>query len=264
MGQRSLYSFFLLTFTITWGIAALLLLFPAQMAAWFGAMSASNPLFRIAVFTPTLAAILVTVSTEGFAGLRALLSQIVRWRFGFQWYLFVLLGMPALGLGAAMLGGGKPIFGLHQWYLYIPLLASRLYLDPGPLGEELGWRGYALPRLLVGRSTLSASLILGVIWFVWHLPAFLIGGTPQTGLSLPAFFLSALALSILATWSYNSTQGSVLPSILLHLTVNFALNMLGAPLVVLSGLLGLTALLVVLMTRDNQFAPPMVIRTLEQ
>jgi len=255
MQKRLLIVFFLLTFAITWGIAALLLLFPAQMTAWFGPMSARNPLFRLAVFAPTLAALLVTWRTAGFAGLRTLLGRLVRWRFGFQWYLVVLLGIPALGLCATLLGNGKPAFGLAQWYLFIPALVSQIYLDPGPLGEELGWRGYALPRLLVGRTPLAASLILGVIWFIWHLPAFLIGGTPQTSLSLPAFFLSALALSILATWLYSNTQGSVLPSLLLHLTANFALNLLGAPLVPFSGLLGLTALVVVLMTRENQLAP---------
>jgi uncharacterized protein len=254
MHQRSLRAFFLLTFTITWGIAALLLLIPVQMTAWFGAMSAHNPLFRLAVFAPTIAAIVVTVSIDGLTGLRALFSRLVRWRFGLQWYLFVLVGIPILGLCATVLGGGTPALALTPWYLVIPVVISQIYLDPGPLGEELGWRGYALPRLLEGRSALSASLLLGLTWFIWHLPAFLIGGSPQLGLSLPAFLLSALALSILATWLYHNTQGSVLPSVLLHLTANFALNLLGAPLVLFSSLLGITALIVVVTTRETQLS----------
>jgi uncharacterized protein len=254
MHQRSLRAFFVLTFTITWGIAALLLLFPIQMTAWFGAMSAYNPLFRLAVFAPTITAIVVTISTEGLTGLRPLLSRLVRWRFGLQWYLFLLVGIPILGLCAAILGNGTPTITLDSWYLFIPVLISQIYLDPGPLGEELGWRGYALPRLLERHNTLSASLRLGVIWFIWHLPAFLIGGSPQIGLSLPAFLLSALALSILATWLYNNTQGSVLPSVLLHLTANFALNVLDAPLILFSSLLGMTALIVVVATRETQLS----------
>jgi len=183
--------------------------------------------------------------TESLTGLAALLSRLVRWRFGVQWYLFVLLGIPALGLGAALLGGQTPAFDLRHWYLLIPALLSQIYLDPGPLGEEMGWRGYALPRLLGQGKPLAASLRLGVIWFIWHLPAFLIGGTPQTRLSLPAFFLSALALSILATWLYQHTNGSVLPSVLLHLMANFSLNILHAPLILFGGLLGMMALLIV-------------------
>jgi membrane protease YdiL (CAAX protease family) len=225
------------------------------MAALFGPMSTRNPLFFLAVCAPTLSAIVVTSSMEGWSGLKALLSRLVRWRFGIQWYLFVLIVIPFLGLCAAAWGGGTPAYGWAQWYLYIPALISQLYLDPGSLGEELGWRGYALPRLLVGRSALWASLILGLIWFVWHLPAFFVAGTPQTTLALPAFLLSALALSILATWLFNNTYGSVLPSILLHLTANFSLNMLGAPLMQFGLLLAITALMVVVVTRGALSSP---------
>lgn len=264
MKQRALLGFFALTFALTWGIAALLLLFPNQMAAWFGSMSVQNPLFRVAVFAPTIAAICITLYTEGLTGLRALLSRLVRWRFGGQWYLLVMLGVPALGLGAAILGGQAPAFDLRHWYRFIPVLLSQIYQDPGPLGEELGWRGYALPHLLRRWRPLTASLVLGVIWFIWHLPAFLIGGTPQTSLSLPAFFLSALALSILATWLYQQTEGSVLPSVLLHLMANFSLNILHAPLVLFGVLLGLTALFCVAMTGISLSHPRLMEKSIDK
>src|SRR5215207_10079923 len=89
--QGSLAAFFILTFSITWGIAAFLLLFPNQAATWFGPMSTRNPLFILAVCAPTLSAIVLASSMEGWSGLKALLSRLVRWRFGIQWYLFVLL-----------------------------------------------------------------------------------------------------------------------------------------------------------------------------
>jgi membrane protease YdiL (CAAX protease family) len=249
--RGSLTLYFIFVFTITWGIAALLLLLPNQMAALFGPMSARNPIFFLAVYAPTLSALLLTATIEGWAGVVALLSRMVRWRFGLQWYLFVLLGIPVLGLCATAWGGGTPLYPWGQWYLYIPLLLSQIFVDPGALGEELGWRGYALPRLLARYQALWASLILGAIWFVWHLPAFFVSGAPQNSLSLPAFFMSALALSILATWLYNNTGGSVLPSMLLHLTANFSLNMLGAPLVQFGALLVITAFIVVVATRGG-------------
>lgn len=247
----SLKLFFILTFVITWGLAALLILLPDQMAAIVGPMSASNPIFFVAVYAPTISAIVVTAAIEGIVGLRALFARLLHWRFGIQYYLFVLLGVPVLGLLASAWGGGTPTYGWSEWYFYIPLLISQIYLDPGSLGEELGWRGYALPRLLARLRALWATLILGMIWFVWHLPAFFVSGAPQDSLSLPAFFVSALALSFFATWLYNNSGGSVLPSLLLHLTANFSLNKLDAPLVEFSIVLAIVAVIIIITTRGT-------------
>ena len=141
--------------------------------------------------------------------------------------------------------------GWTQWYLYPPLLVSQVFLDPGALGEELGWRGFALPRLLERLSPVWASLGLGTIWFVWHLPAFFVAGTPQDALSLPAFGVSALSLSVLATWLFQNSGGSVLPSLLMHLTANFSLNYFDAPLVYFGTLLAIVAVIVVIGTRGT-------------
>jgi membrane protease YdiL (CAAX protease family) len=88
------------------------------------------------------------------------------------------------------------------------------------VGEELGWRGYALPRLLASRSALSASLILGVLWGAWHLPTFLAPGTPQYGLPFSAYVLLTTAYSVLFTWIYLHTRGSVLIATLFHGAIN--------------------------------------------
>jgi membrane protease YdiL (CAAX protease family) len=235
-----------LTFAITWGIGALLMLYPGQLTDFFGPMSMQNPVFVIAVWAPAISALVMTTRTEGVTGLHRLVCRVTHWRVGLRWYLFVLLGIPIIGLAAARLGGVTHRFDLRHAYLIIPGLLNAVLTDPGPLGEEPGWRGYALPHLQKERTALSASIILGLIWGVWHVPAFLIGGTPQHGLSLPALLLGGVALSILATWLYNNTRGSVMLTILLHLMANFCLNVIGAPLVQLSGLLAITALIVVL------------------
>jgi hypothetical protein len=98
------------------------------------------------------------------------------------------------------------------------------------LGEEVGWRGFALPRLLARFSPIAASLLLGAVWGIWHLPSFFVSGLPQAGLQIPVFLLGALSLSVIATWIVIHARGSVFLSMLLHFSVNFTLNVLGVKL----------------------------------
>jgi uncharacterized protein len=90
------------------------------------------------------------------------------------------------------------------------------------VGEELGWRGYALPRLLAERSALAASLILGVLWGAWHLPTFFVPGAPQYGLPFSAFVLLTMAYSVVMGWVYVHARGSVLIASLLHGAINLS------------------------------------------
>ena len=113
----------------------------------------------------------------------------------------------------------------------MPLLGAAIFLGfsifPGSaLGEEIGWRGYALPRLQARRSALSASLIIGPIWALWHLPLWLTGAPGRTPILYAAFVVSAFALSVLLTWVYNSTGGSLLLVVLLHATINLPIRLL--------------------------------------
>ena len=117
----------------------------------------------------------------------------------------------------------------------MPLLAAvgmlAFSIFPGSaLGEEIGWRGYALPRLQAGRSALGASLILGVLWGLWHLPLWLTGAPGRTPILYAAFVVSTIALSVILTWAYNSTGGSPLLVVLLHATANLPLTLLLEPL----------------------------------
>jgi membrane protease YdiL (CAAX protease family) len=248
MHRRALSIFFGLTFILTWGIGAGVLLFPSQMEAIFGPFSEGNPLFFLAVFSPTLSSLILTWIIEGRDGLWELVRRLGRWRFNAFFYFFVLIVVPTLGYFAALLGGRDPGLKLQHWYMYLPLLFSRVFTDPGPLGEELGWRGFALPRLLQEYGALKSSLILGFLWGLWHLPAVLCSGLPQQGVSIMAYILGGVALSILSTWLYNSTGGSILITALLHLTANFSLVVIEAPIWIFMGLLAGVSLLVIVVT----------------
>jgi membrane protease YdiL (CAAX protease family) len=246
--RRALYVFFGLTFMLTWGIGIVALLFPSQVEAIFGPFSEGNPLFFLAVFSPSLSSLFLTWLIEGRDGLWELVHRLGRWRFNAFFYFFVLIVVPTLGYLAAVLGGRGSELKLHYWYMYLPLLFSRVFIDPGPLGEELGWRGYALPRLLQRYDALKSSFILGILWGLWHLPAVFCSGLPQQGVYIMAFILGGIALSVLSTWLYNSTGGSILITAILHLTTNFSLVIIGAPIWIFMGLLAGVAFLVIVVT----------------
>jgi hypothetical protein len=217
MKQRPLSTFFALTFAITWGLAALFLTFRSVLEPLFGPLGENNLVYWIAVFSPSISAVIITGWTKGGEGVRHLLARLVQWRFSILIYFGILVGVPLLGVIAGALNGTLQTISLAGF-------AAARFGGAGPLGEELGWRGFALPRLLARHSRLRASLILGVIWGVWHLPAFALGGTTQSALSVPIFMVGAVALSVIATAVYQVSGGSVLSAVLLHMMVNIAIN----------------------------------------
>ena len=110
---------------------------------------------------------------------------------------------------------------LPAWHHLLFLLPVILVTDTGPLGEEFGWRGFALPRLLQRQRPLAAALILGVIWWAWHLPTFFIPALSQSRLSIAIFLVNTVALSVIMTWLYQRTRGDLLLMILVHLAANY-------------------------------------------
>lgn len=255
--NHQLILFFALTYAITWGIGAFALVLPEQTRAIFGDLNGSNPLFILAVAAPTLSATLLTLAWEGWSGLKALYARLVLWRFGIQWYGLILIGIPFLGWLTARFNGAGPLFDLSTPKLVFAVLLSLLIT--GPLGEELGWRGYALPRLLNRFSPLVASLVLGAIWGIWHLPSFYVSSLVQSGLSLPAFMVMTLGTSLLVTWIFLHTGGSVLAAILFHYMVNFSFSILGAPLLEFGLVMMAMAVVVVLVDkRFGWFVKPIV------
>lgn len=240
--NNSLIAFFGLTFAITWGIALLLVLFPDSIGRLFGPMSTANPLFILAVAGPTLAATLLTWLQGGGSALKRLYMRLLDWRFGARWYALMLVGLPLIGYGVSWWLGTASQHDFSTPARLFWLLLNQLIL--GPLGEELGWRGFALPRLLQRFTPLIASLILGTLWGIWHLPSFFLSGLPQTNLAIPVFLLGALGLAILATWIFLHTNGSVLSVALFHYMVNLVLDLFGVPLPALTLVLAISVVLV--------------------
>ena len=240
--KDSLIPFFLLTFLITWGLGAFAIFFPAQFQALFGELTDTSPMYFIAVAAPTISATLLTFVRIGWTGLASLYGRLVRWHFGLKWYALVLLGIPAVGWIAARVAGASPLKEANTTEEFFLLMFY--ILVTGPLCEELGWRGFALPRLLKRFSPFTASLILGVIWGVWHLPSFFVGGMEQNGMSIPLFLVNALFLSIFVTWIFLHTGGSVLIAILIHFTVNVCATIIGVTLPTLGALFLVISILV--------------------
>ena len=270
MRRHPLLAYFALTFGLTWGLGACFALFPDQLTTVFGKMSVANPLFILAVYAPGISAVIMSGLIAGPAGVGQLLGGLLRWRIGIQWYVAIFVGIPMLSAIAILLTAAlaRTPLGIDHWYqLFLlgptgrhivqaaaagglwriaPTILGSFLADPGPLGEELGWRGFALPRLLKGRSALSAGVILGIIWGVWHLPAFIIAGTPQDNMSFPLFMIGVVALSVLMTWAFRGTGGSVLAAALIHWTFNTCTDMTRMPLALVSvGVLVLAAAVVV-------------------
>ena len=195
--RHPLAAFFVLTFAISW------MFVPAGGFLPFG---------------PLVAALIVLPLAEGRSGLTDLGRRMIRWRVGAKWYVLAIalpLGatLVAVGLNVAL---GAPVSGLDDldpWYLLIGLFFLRL-INPvdGPMGEEPGWRGFALPRLQANRSPLMASLILGLIVAVWHLPLVFL---PDEELP-PIFLLGTVGITFVYTWIFNHTGGSVLMTLVAH------------------------------------------------
>ncbi len=234
--SHPLVAYFVLAYAIAWLFLGLVVLNAHGLLSL--PPSLIFPLTFIGSISPLPAALLLTATTTGKGGMRAFFRQLFVWRVSPWWYLMVLFEPAIVTLlaiaGSSLLGGASfdfahtPIVlrpplplpsGINPWLLIVPLFLLGGLLG-GPAGEEPGWRGYALPKLQERYSALGASLILGVLWTLWHLPLFFIPGTSQYTTPFFVFALGTLANSILFTWVYNRTRGSVLMTFLFHNALN--------------------------------------------
>jgi hypothetical protein len=219
MNTRSLLPFLSISFGLAWGLVGLLILFPEPLTAVFGELSAKNPLFILAVYSPAIAAFTLVIHHGGLPGLRRYLSRLLLWKVHPGWVAFIIFGIPALYYAGAALKGNlwtEP-FPFSSWYEVIPALAFMLVLGPV---EEFGWRGLALPLLQQRYAPVWAGLILGLIWGIWHLPAFFLSGTPQSAWPFFPFLIGAVAVGVIVTPLFNASGGSILLPLLVHWQLN--------------------------------------------
>jgi len=227
IANHPLISFFALAFAGSW-LAELPVLLGQDGFGVLAIKPEMDPLFILMPFLgPTLAAFLVTAFIDGKAGVRHLLRRYIQWREGVRWYLLALFGPPiVLFIGAVLFFGATPMIGLlaHPSLLassYLAIVPLVLVIG-GPLGEEPGWRGFALPRLQQRFRPLTATLILGLLHGIWHVPLFFVvgGHAPFTFVGFAAFILTLIVNAIIWTWVFNNVRQSLLIMFLLHAAVN--------------------------------------------
>ncbi len=247
----SLIWFFVLSFAWSWGVCAVVILFRDQIEAATGPFGYHNPVFILAVWGPALAAFALILRHYGLKGLGAYLRRLTLWRMHWGWWVFLIFSIPASRyIGAALHGGIEP-FPFSPWHAVFPALLMTLIIGPV---EELGWRGFALPLLQRRMAPIWATVILGIIWGIWHYPAFVIEGTPQSenGGFSPIFVVATVLLSVAFTAMFNASRGSLLIPVIYH----FQANNDALPDGGLAGLLILVlfAVLIVWFTRARMFS----------
>ena len=215
---HSFTPFLLISFGLAWGILGLYILFPEQMGAVFGQLSGNHPLFFLAVYAPAIAAFTLVVRNSGFTGLGRFLGRALLWRCSAAWYAFLIIGIPVIFLVGSALRGNLLSEPFPFDSFTAMLVALALAAIKGPI-EEFGWRGLALPLLQRRFAPIWAGLILGSIWGLWHFPAFLLSGTPQSEWSFTAFFAGCLAISVIATALFNRSHGSILLPAFFHFSL---------------------------------------------
>lgn len=249
MKTKTLFPFLAITFGLTWGISALLMLFYDQIVAIFGELSMTNPLFILLVYSPGFAGLFLIWRHYGLKGLRRYLQRLSLWRAPGAWWLFIILGIPLIVYsGAALKGSLNQPFPFSPWYQALPAMAMALFI--GPI-EEFGWRGLAQPLLQRKLSPFWAGLILGCIWGIWHIPAFLGSGTPQSAWDFGPYFIGIVAIAVILTPLFNASKGSLLISILYHFQMMNPIFPDAQPWDIL--LFVLTAIIVVWLNRGTMF-----------
>jgi membrane protease YdiL (CAAX protease family) len=254
-----LVSFFLLATGLTW----VFMITDALGSHGILPFRLSLPLMVVMGYMPTLAAVIVAGKTQGRGGIRALFCKLTIVHVGIGWYLFAILGLAVMFVGVILIynqfSGLAPIPVLSKStqpfsspFELLPQIVVMFLIIGTVNGEELGWRGFALPRLQAKYDATTSSLILGLIWSVFHLPLFFtLTGSSQSDWLFISFLISTIAMTILYTWMYNNTRGSVLLAYLFHAAANtwsqvFAIDHANQALNwILTGVLVMTAVIVV-------------------
>jgi len=236
MNNKKTYIFLLLTFAWSWTLWIIGL---NHLSEGINQESIGKFIifFFVGVYGPTLSGIVTTLIFDRFSGVINLIKKLILWKIPIKNYLYIIL------LPLAFVIVGIQLYGLligeigsfdKMAFLSIPtILWAGLYA--GPLGEELGWRGFLLPELQQRFSNFKSAIIIGIVWFIWHLPLFwapfgtLVSGSPITLLTVLTYFIMLLCLSIIITWLVINSKGSILIAILFHLSINAGIALLFYP-----------------------------------
>lgn len=204
MTTKTLIPFLALTFAITWSLGAVLIKF-----------GMSEPIFLLAVYSPGLVGIFLVWRHYGLSGLKRFFRRLTLWRMPLVWWMYLIIGFPIIEfLGATLNGSIHEPFAFSSVYEVVPAILVALFVMG--TNEEFGWHGVALPLLQRMFAPFWAGLILGVIWSVWHIPAFFVSGLPFESWSIVPYFGGVIAISVIMTPMFNSAQGSLLVAYLYH------------------------------------------------
>lgn len=244
MNRHPVMWFYLLAFGISW-----LGWVPAVLGSR-GVAPFDNSYFQFLLILPAigpaLAAVLVTQAVYGKAQVEQLFKALSNWQVSIVWYLIALLGpflLLLIGQGITKffgLSATRPV--LQGDLVPFALSAFVMSLLSNPW-EEVGWRGFALPHLQKRYSALGATLIVGILWGMWHLPLFFWVGNPMAEYPFLPWFVGTVAETFIYTWLYNSTKGSLLLVTVFHVALNtFGVMFTDVSMTILAALYVLIAL----------------------
>jgi len=223
--KHPLLVFVVINYAISWTIL------PSAYKILLAAKGSFPPLALFGLiggYSPSIAALIMFAFSDGWNGVKSGLRKFLQWRVHAGWYLFVL-AIPIFTDGAAALVNMHSSINIKGGLVAIPV-AFLVALPFGPLGEELGWRGYFLPQLLQRYSVMTSTLIVGFVWTLWHLASFMFPGAAIPSFfrvdawSIFLFFCSIMAESFIFSYAYLKTKGSLVIAILLHMAFNAGPN----------------------------------------
>ena len=264
--SHQLTSYFILAFLGAW-----LVFIPLNLAQnGFGVLPFSlplTPLLALATFTgPTFATLVMVGITDGHSGIKSLFQRYTFRRVGLFWLFVALFGPLMAFLTTSIIELRSVSIAATQQIIVTILSLYPVYivlgLITGPLGEEVGWRGFALPKLQEKMGPVWGSLCLGVLWAAWHFPLFFLpawsGGLSVSLLAL-AYFTWVIPFTVIMTWVYNNTRGNLLIMTLLHAAENAAVTLIALQLIVIRPTdlffqlkaYGLLALFLIVITRGK-------------
>jgi uncharacterized protein len=224
--RHPLISFYVLTYAIAWLIWAPLVIFRDSIPGPVGLV-----LVVLGSNVPSTLGLVFIGLLRGRPGVRRVLRRLVHGRIGLRWYLaaLALTMLAPLAVGVSILfGGATPV--VDNTILGLLFLFA-FHIFPGSaMGEEIGWRGFVLPRMQARHSALKASLLIGILWGPWHLPLWLTGSEGHPISLYVPFVVAVVASSVFYTWLYNNTGGSLLIVVLYHAASNLPITVLISPL----------------------------------